>query len=75
MTSRDNVKVWVQRARCVQEIKPDLGAGVHGSGRPPLAAVEQVGVAVDALDRRLDVGGVGGGHPGLRHAETGPDLA
>ena len=52
----------------------DLALGVHRPGDPPLAAVEDVLVAV-ADDRGLDVGGVGGGDVGLGHRERRADAA
>ena len=52
----------------------DLAVRVHRAGRPPLAAVDDVLVAV-ALDPGGDVGGVGGGDVRLGHAERRPDLA
>ena len=47
--------------------------GVHRAGDPPLAAVDDVLVAV-ALDAGGDVGGVGGGDVGLGHRERRADL-
>ena len=52
----------------------DLAVAVQGVGRPPLAAVDHVLVAV-ALDPRLDVGGVRGRDGRLGHRERGADLA
>ena len=47
--------------------------GVHRAGRPPLAAGDDVLVAV-ADDAGGDLGGVRRGHVGLGHAERRPDL-
>jgi len=52
----------------------DPAALAHRPGGPPLAAVEDVLVAL-ALDAQLDVARVGGGHVGLGHRERGADLA
>ena len=51
----------------------DFAAWVAGAGGPPLAAVEDVVIAL-AADGGLDVGGVGGGDGGLGHAEAGADF-
>ena len=50
----------------------DLGLGVHGPGRPPLATGDHVVITV-AADARRDVGGIGGGHFRLGHAEGRAD--
>jgi hypothetical protein len=52
----------------------DGAARVTGAAGPPLAAVDEVLVAL-ALDARGDVGGVAGGDLGLGHRETAADLA
>ena len=52
----------------------DFAARIAGAGGPPLAAVDDVLVAV-ADDAGLDVGGVGGGHVRLGHGEAGADFA
>ena len=52
----------------------DLAARIAGAGDPPLAAVDDVVVAV-ADDARLDVGRVRRGDVGLGHREARADLA
>ena len=52
----------------------DPAARVQRTGGPPLAAVDDVLVAL-AGDRRLDVRRIGAGDLGLRHRERGSDLA
>ena len=52
----------------------DLAARIADARRPPFAAVDHVFVAF-AVDRGLDVGGVGGGDRRLRHQEGGANLA
>ena len=52
----------------------DRAVGPAGVGRPPLATVDDVLVAV-TLDAGLDVAGIGGRHRGFGHGEAGPDLA
>jgi hypothetical protein len=52
----------------------DLAARVARTGRPPLAPVDDVVVAI-ALDPRADVGRIGRGDVRLGHAERGADLA
>ncbi len=51
----------------------DLAMLVHGSGGPPLGAVDDVLVTF-AADLALDVGGVGGGNVRLGHGEAGADF-
>ena len=52
----------------------DCALATHGTGRPPLAAVDQV-VAAVAGDRGRDVGGIRGCDVRLGHGEARPDLA
>jgi len=52
----------------------DRAAGIGGAGNPPLAAIDDVLVAL-ALNAGFDVGGVAGGHIGFGHGEGGADLA
>ena len=52
----------------------NAAARVERAGGPPLAAVDDIGVAV-AFDPGLDVGGVRGGNLDLGHGEGGADLA
>ena len=52
----------------------DGAARVGGAGGPPLAAVDDVMLAV-AHDRQRDVGGVGAGHVGFGHGEGRADFA
>ncbi len=59
---------------CLAHDDGDLAAVGHGSGGPPLGAVDHVLVAF-AADFALDVGGVGGCNVGLGHGEAGADLA
>ena len=51
----------------------DLAVRGHRPGGPPLAAVDDVVIAV-APDLGRDIGGVRGGHIRLGHGETGLDL-
>ncbi len=52
----------------------DPAARIVGARAPPLAAIDDVRVAV-AFDARADLGGVRRGHLGLGHGEAAADLA
>ena len=67
------VAIWIIRIGLAHE-DADLAARVGGVRRVPLAAVDDVVVAV-ADDRTFDVGGVAGGHRRFGHRETGADFA
>src|SRR5690606_7563519 len=51
----------------------DLAVLVHGSGRPPLGAVDHVLITF-AADLALDIGGIRGGNVRLGHGEAGADF-